>query len=42
MRVELTIDRTKKLPDGALPALEGELSNSLSKSFNNCQLTIKR
>lgn len=42
MRVELTIDRTKKLPDGAVPALEAELLNRLSKQYNDCKLTIKR
>ena len=25
MKIELTIDRMKKLPDGAIPALESEL-----------------
>lgn len=42
MRVELTIDRTKKLPDGAVPALEAELLERLSKQYNDCKLTIKR
>ncbi len=42
MRVELTIDRTKKLPDGAVPALEAELLSRLSKHYNDCKLTIKR
>ncbi|MER1977985.1 DinI-like family protein [Pseudocitrobacter faecalis] len=42
MRVELTIDRIKKLPDGAVPALEPELLNRLSKQYNDCKLTIKR
>lgn len=42
MRVELTIDRKKKLPDGAVPALETELLNRLGKQFDNCKLTIKR
>ncbi|HHA1403889.1 TPA: DinI-like family protein [Enterobacter ludwigii] len=42
MKVELTIDRTKKLPNGAVPALESELLKKLRKQFDNCQLTIKR
>ncbi len=42
MKIELTIDRMKKLPDGAIPALESELLKRLSKQFDDCQLTIKR
>ncbi|WP_224978999.1 DinI family protein [Enterobacter asburiae] len=42
MKIELTIDRMKKLPDGALPVLESELLKRLSKQFDDCQLTIKR
>lgn len=42
MKIELAIDRMKKLPDGAIPALESELLKRLSKQFDNCQLTIKR
>ncbi|ALL17444.1 DinI family protein [Enterobacter asburiae] len=42
MTIELTIDRMKKLPDGAIPALESELVKKLSKQFDDCQLTIKR
>lgn len=42
MKIELTIDRMKKLPDGAIPALESELLKRLSKQFDNCHLTIKR
>lgn len=42
MKVELPIDSTKKLSGGALPALKVEISNCLSKQFNNCQLTINR
>jgi hypothetical protein len=42
MRVELTIDRTKNLPDGALPALEAELLSRLTKQFSDCKLTIRR
>lgn len=42
MKVELTIDRTKKLPDGALPALEKELLKRLNDRFDNCSVFIKR
>lgn len=42
MKIELAIDRMKKLPDGALSALESELLKRLSKQFDDCQLTIKR
>lgn len=42
MRVELTIDRTKKLPDGALPALEKEFSIRLENRFSECSLIIRR
>ncbi|EBY5038933.1 DNA damage-inducible protein I [Salmonella enterica subsp. enterica serovar Kottbus] len=42
MKVELTIDRTKKLPDGALPALEKELLKRLNNQFEDCRLTIRR
>ncbi|HBR2370719.1 TPA: DinI-like family protein [Klebsiella pneumoniae] len=42
MKIELTIDRTKKLPDGAIPALERELLKRLSKPYPDCTLVIKR
>ena len=42
MKVELTIDRMKKLPDGGIPALESELLKRLSKQFDDFQLTIRR
>ncbi len=42
MKIVLTIDRMKKLPYGAMPALESELLKRLSKQFTDCQLTIKR
>ena len=42
MKVELTIDRTKKLPDGAVPALEKELLKRLNDQYENCRLTIRR
>ena len=41
MIIELAIDRMKKLPDGAIPALESELLKRLSKQFDDCLLTIK-
>ncbi|HEG1754155.1 DinI family protein [Enterobacter kobei] len=42
MKVELIIDRTKKLPDGAVPALEKELMKRLHNRFDNCSLVIRR
>lgn len=42
MRVELTIDSTKNLPDGALPALEAEFLGRLTKQFSDCKLIIRR
>ncbi|HDU3746076.1 TPA: DNA damage-inducible protein I, partial [Klebsiella pneumoniae subsp. pneumoniae] len=36
MKVEITIDRQKILPDGAVPALEKELLRRLDQNFNNC------
>lgn len=41
MKVELTIDRTKKLPDGAVPALEKELLKRLQNQFEGCSLVIR-
>ncbi|MBG0590464.1 MULTISPECIES: DinI-like family protein [Enterobacter cloacae complex] len=42
MKVELTIDRTKELPKGAVPALEKELLKRLQKQFDECRLVIHR
>ncbi|EHF7693589.1 DinI family protein [Salmonella enterica] len=42
MKIELTIDRTKALPKGALPALEKELLKRLNNHYDNCRLTIRR
>lgn len=42
MKVELTIDRTKKLPDGALSALETELLKRLTNQYEDCRLVIRR
>lgn len=41
MRVEITIERTKKLPDGAMSALESELSKRLNNEFSGCKLTVR-
>lgn len=41
MKVELTIDRTKELRKGAVPALEKELSKRLQNQFDECSL-VKR
>ncbi len=41
MKVELTIDRTKKLPDGAVQALENELLKRLQNQFEDCSLVIR-
>ncbi|HDS8977619.1 TPA: DinI-like family protein [Raoultella ornithinolytica] len=42
MKIEITIDKSKKLPDGAVPALEKELLRRLSQSYDDCRLTIRR
>jgi hypothetical protein len=42
MKVELTIDCTKELPKGAVPALEKELLKRLQKRFDECSLVIRR
>ena len=42
MKVELIIDRTKKLPNGAVPALEKELLKRLQNQFEDCSLVIRR
>jgi hypothetical protein len=41
MKVELTIDRTKELPEGAVPALE-ELLKRLQSQFDECSLIVRR
>ncbi|EKZ5664239.1 DinI family protein [Klebsiella aerogenes] len=41
MKIELTIAKEKKLPTGAVPALEKELLRRLSKSYDDCQLRIR-
>lgn len=42
MKVEFTIDRTKELPKGAVPALEKELLKRLGNQYENCSLSIRR
>lgn len=42
MKIELTIDRTKELPKGAVSALEKELLKRLSDQYENCNLVIRR
>ncbi|MCK7325108.1 DinI-like family protein [Enterobacter roggenkampii] len=42
MKVELTIDRTKDLPKGAVSALEKELLKRLQNQFDECSLVIRR
>lgn len=42
MKIEITIDRTKKLPEGAIPALEAELLKRLTRPYPECKLTIRR
>jgi len=42
MKVELTIDRTKELPKGAVPALEKELLKRFQNQFDDCSLVIRR
>ncbi|EME1359695.1 TPA: DinI-like family protein [Klebsiella aerogenes] len=42
MKVEITIDRRKKLPDGAVPALEKELLRRHDQNFNNRSFIIRR
>ncbi|HCR1048483.1 DinI-like family protein [Enterobacter kobei] len=42
MKVDLTIDRTKELPEGAVPALERELLKRLQSQFEECCLIVRR
>lgn len=42
MRIEVTIDKTKKLPEGAIPALEVELLRRLHQNYEGCKLNIRR
>ena len=42
MKVDLTIDRTTELPEGAVPALERELLKRLQSQFDECCLIVRR
>ncbi|WP_058913315.1 DinI-like family protein [Entomohabitans teleogrylli] len=42
MKIEVTIDKNKKLPTGAVQALEVELLRRLNQNYEDCQLTIRR
>ncbi|MGM8445898.1 DNA damage-inducible protein I [Enterobacter hormaechei] len=42
MKVDLTIDRTKELPESAVPALERELLKRLQSQFEECCLIVRR
>jgi len=42
MKVEVTIDKLKKLPTGAEAALETELLRRLSQSYEDCKLIVRR
>lgn len=42
MKVELTIDRTKELPEGTVPALERELLKRIQSQFDECSLIVRR
>ncbi|EBD1882278.1 DinI family protein [Salmonella enterica] len=42
MKIELTINKSKELPGGAIPALEKELLKRLQNQYENCNLTIRR
>lgn len=42
MKVELTINKSKDLPRGAIPALEKELLKRLQNQHDNCFLVIRR
>nr|DAL20515.1 MAG TPA_asm: DNA damage-inducible protein [Caudoviricetes sp.] len=41
MLVEVTIERTKKLPDGAMSAVESELSKRINNQFSGCKLPVR-
>lgn len=42
MKIELTINKSKELPRGAIPALEKELLKRLQNQYEDCNLTIRR
>lgn len=41
MKVEITNDKHKKQPDGAVPALKKELLRRLFLSYDDCKITIR-
>ncbi|CAI0816530.1 DNA damage-inducible protein I [Serratia proteamaculans] len=41
MRVEVTIDKTKPLPSGAIEALTGELSKRVNRQFPDTQVQVR-
>ena len=42
MKIEVTIDKAKKLPNGAEPALGAEFRPRLNQKYDDCKLTIRR
>ncbi|HFU0596194.1 TPA: DinI-like family protein [Escherichia coli] len=42
MKVEVTIDKTKKLPTGAEAALQTELLRRLNQNYDDCRLIVRR
>lgn len=42
MKIEVTIDKKKKLPEGAVPALQEELTRRINKQYSDCKLTVRR
>lgn len=42
MRVEVTIDKTKKLPNGAIAAFYEELLKRLSRQYEDCSLIVRQ
>lgn len=41
MKIEVSIDRTKKLPKGAVQALQTELTKRLSVHFPECLVSVR-
>jgi len=42
MKVEVTIDRTKKIPNGAIPALQAELHKRLTRRYEDCRIIVRQ
>ena len=42
MKIEVSIDRTKKLPKGAEQVLQTELTKMLSVQFPECLVSVRR